>query len=202
MLKNDDDICSHRESHFCANDGDRLTEKIDDLISQVSGADFFYRENGGDQVLYSTISSFVTCHENMSRETEIEISSADLHHYRLMSGMFPENVAGARCLECWRMTTDHALLFRWSLTAGIALLRLLKVAARHCGSSLRPEAALHLGWRLRLHLVHCWFDQRPNVTFLTIQCKKFIEPNINIVAKAAVGSLDRSYKSYSEYSSG
>ena len=88
MLENDDDVCSHRESHFYANDGDRLTEKIDDMISQVSGADFFYRENGGDQVLYSTVSGFVTCHENMSRKTEIEISSADLHHYQLMSEMW------------------------------------------------------------------------------------------------------------------
>ena len=112
----------------------------------------------------------------MSQKTEIEISSADLHHYRLMSGMFPENVVGARYSEYCRMTTDHALLFRWSLTAGIA--------------------------QLRLHLVHCWFDQLTNVTFLTIQCKKFTEPNINIVADAAVGSLDRSCKSYSEYSSG
>ena len=88
VLENDDDDCSHRESHFCANDGDRLTEKIDDLISQVSGADFFYRENGGDQDLYSTVSGFVTCHENISRKTEIEISSADLHHYQLMSEMW------------------------------------------------------------------------------------------------------------------
>ena len=158
LLENDDDVYSHLESHFYANDGDRLTEKIDDMISQVS-------EIGGDQILYSTVSGVVTCHENMSRKTEIKISSADLHHYRLMSGMFPENVVGARCLECYRMTTGHALLFRWSLTAGIALLRLLKVAARHYGSSLRPEAALHLGWRLRLHSVHCWFDQLLNVTF-------------------------------------
>ena len=178
VLENDDDVCSHRESHFCANDGDRLTEKIDDMISQVSGADFFYRENGGDQDLYSTVFGVVTCHENMSRKTETEISSADLHHYRLISGMFPENVIGARCLECCRMTTYHALLFRWSLTAGIAQLRLLKVAARHYGSSLRPEDAQHFGWRLRLH---CWFDQLLNVTFLTIQCKNFTEPNINIV---------------------
>ena len=201
MPENDDDVCSHRESHLCANDGDRLIEKIDDVISQMSGADF-YRENGGDQVPYSTVSGFVTCHENMSQKTENEILSAALYHCRLTSGMFPESVVGARYSECCRMTTDHALLFRWSLTVGIALLRLLKVAARHCGSSLRPEAALYLGWRLRLHLGHCWFDELPNVTFLTIQCKKFIEPNINIVAKAAVGSLDRSYKSYSEYSSG
>ena len=43
--ENDDDVCS------CANDGDRLIEEIDDVISQMSGADFFYRENGGDQVL-------------------------------------------------------------------------------------------------------------------------------------------------------
>ena len=147
----ENDVCSHRESHFCANDGDRLTEKIDDMIPQVSGADFFYRENGGDQDLCSTVSGVVTCHENMSRKTEIEISSADLHHYRFISGMFPENVVGARGLECCRMTTDHALLFRRDLTAGIALLRLLKMAARHYGSSLRPEDALHFGWRLRLH---------------------------------------------------
>ena len=145
MLENDDDVCSYRESHFCANDGDRLTEKIDDVISLVSGADFFYRENGGDQVLYSTVSGFVTCNENMSQKTENEILSADLYHCRLTSGMFPESVVGARYSECCRMTTDHALLFRWSLTVGIALLRLLKVAARHCGSSLRPEDALHLG---------------------------------------------------------
>ena len=172
------------------NGGDRLTEKIDDMISQVSGADFFYREIGGDQNLYSTVSGFVTCHENLSRKTEIKISSADLHHYRLMSGMFPENVVGARCLECCRMTTNHALLFRWSLTAGIALLRLLQVAARHCGSTLRPEVALHFGWRLRLHLVHCSFDQLSNVTFLTIQCKKFTEPNINIVCRLCGVSRD------------
>ena len=47
MLENDDGVCSHRESHFCANDGDRLIEKIDDVISQMSGADYLYRENGG-----------------------------------------------------------------------------------------------------------------------------------------------------------
>ena len=80
------------------------------------------------------------------------------------------------------MMTGHVLLFRWSLISGTALLRLLKVAARHYGSSLRPEDALHFGWRLRLHLVHCWFDQLLNVTFLTIQCKNFTEPNINIEA--------------------
>ena len=116
----------------------------------MSGAGFFYREIGGDQDLYSTVSGVVTCHENMSRKTEIEISSADLHHYRLMSGMFPENVVGARCLVCFRMTTGQAQLLRWSLTAGTALLRLLKMAARHNGSSLKPEDALHVGWRLRL----------------------------------------------------
>ena len=116
----------------------------------MSGAGFFYREIGGDHDLYSTVSGVVTCHENMSRKTEIEISSADLHHYRLMSGMFPENVVGARCLVCFRMTTGQAQLLRWSLTAGTALLRLLKMAARHNGSSLKPEDALHVGWRLRL----------------------------------------------------
>ena len=66
---NNDGVCSHLESHFCANGGDRLTEKIDDMISQVSGADFFYREIGGDQNLYSTVSGVVTCHENMSLKT-------------------------------------------------------------------------------------------------------------------------------------
>ena len=150
LLENDDDVWSHLESHFCANDGDRLTEKIDDMISQVSGADFFYREIGGDQNLYSTVSGVVTCHENMSLKTEIEIYTADLHHYRLISEMFPLNVVGARYLVCCRMTTGQAQLFRLSLTAGIALLRLLKMAARHYGSSLKPEDALHVGWRLRL----------------------------------------------------
>ena len=104
-LGNDDGVCSHLESHFCANDGDRLTEKIDDVLSRTSGADFFYRETGGDLILYSTVSGVVTCHKNMSRKTEIEISSADLDHYLLMSGIFPENVVGARCLVCCRMTT-------------------------------------------------------------------------------------------------
>ena len=64
-----------------------------------------------------------------------------------------------------RMTTGQAQLFRLSLTAGIALLRLLKMAARHYGSSLKPEDALHVGWRLRLRSIHRWFDQLLNVTF-------------------------------------
>ena len=145
LPENDDDVCSHHESHFYANAGDRLIEKIDDVISQMSGVDYLYRENGGDQALYSTVSGFVTYHENKSQRTENEISSAALYHCLLTSEMFPENVAGARCLEYRRMTTDHALLDRESLTDGFALLRLLKMAARHCGSSLRPEDALHLG---------------------------------------------------------
>ena len=66
----------------------------------------------------------------MSLKTEIEIDTADPHHYRLMLEMFPENVVGARCLECSQMTTGHAQLFRLSLTAGIAQKSLLKVAAR------------------------------------------------------------------------
>ena len=48
------------ESHFCANGSDRLAEKIDDVISQASGAGFFCRETGGDQILCSSVSGVVT----------------------------------------------------------------------------------------------------------------------------------------------
>ena len=98
LLANDDGVCSHLESHFCATGGDRLAEKIDDVISQASGAGFFCREIGGDQNLYSSVSGVVTCHENMILKTEIEIYTADLHHYQLMLEMFPLNVVGARYL--------------------------------------------------------------------------------------------------------
>ena len=82
-----------------------------------------------------------------------------------MLGILPLNVVGARYLLYCQMTTGHAQLFRLSLPAGNAQLSLLKVAARHVGSSLKPEEAPHVGWRLKLHRIHCWFDQLLNVTF-------------------------------------
>ena len=148
------------ESHFCANGSDRLAEKIDDVISQASGAGFFCRETGGDQILYSPVSGVVTCHENMFLKTEID--TADPHHYRLMLEIFPLNVVGARYLVYCQMTTGHTQLFR--LTAGNAQLSLLKVAAQPVGSSLKPEDAPHVGLRLKLHWIRRWFDQLLNVT--------------------------------------
>ena len=93
-LGNDDGVCSHLESHFCANGDDRLTEMNDDVLSRTSGADFFCRETGGDQILYSTVSGVVTCHANMSLKTEIDLDTADSHHYQLMLGILPLNVVG------------------------------------------------------------------------------------------------------------
>ena len=135
------------ESHFCANGSDRLAEKIDDVISQASGAGFFCRETGGDQILCSSVP---------------EIDTADPHHYRLMLEIFPLNVVGARYLVYCQMTTGHTQLFR--LTAGNAQLSLLKVAAQPVGSSLKPEDAPHVGLRLKLHWIRRWFDQLLNVT--------------------------------------
>ena len=109
----------------------------------------------------------------MSLKTEIDLDTADPHHYRLMLEMFLLNVVGARYLLYCRMTTGHAQLFRLSLTAGIAQLSLLKVAARHVGSSLKPEDAPHVGWRLKLHCIHCWFDQLLNVTFQRFRVKDY-----------------------------
>ena len=43
------------------------------------------------------------------------------------------------------MTTGLAQLFGLRLTAGSAQLRHLKMAARHVGSNLTPEDALHFG---------------------------------------------------------
>ena len=52
LLGNDDGVCSRLESHVGVNGGDRLAEKNDEVFSQASGAGFFCRETGGDQILY------------------------------------------------------------------------------------------------------------------------------------------------------
>ena len=121
-----------------------------DVFSRTNGDGSFCRENGGDQILYSTVSGVVTCHANMSLKIEINLYTADPHHYRLMLGILPLIVVGAGYRLYRQMTTGLAQLFGLRLTAGFALLRLLNMAARHVGSSLTPEDAPHFGWRLKL----------------------------------------------------
>ena len=66
-----------------------------------------------------------------------------------MLGILPLIVVGAGYrLQYRQMTTGLAQLFGIRLTAGIAQLSLLKMAARHVDSSLTPEDAPHFGWRL------------------------------------------------------
>ena len=86
-----------------------------DVFSRTNGDGSFCRENGGDQILYSTVSGVVTCHANMSLKIEINLYTADPHHYRLMLGILPLIVVGAGYRLYRQMTTGLAQLFGLTL---------------------------------------------------------------------------------------